>query len=61
MTASLVLSDVEIEDLYVLLKPREETLAEPLTGLLARLERALYDRLTIEELERIRLRFAARS
>jgi hypothetical protein len=54
------LSDIEIEELYVLLKPREETLAEPLAGLLARLERSLYDRLTIEELESMRRRFAVR-
>ena len=55
------LTDEEIEELYVLLKPREETLAAPLAGLLARLERSLYDRLTIEELERMRLRFSADS
>ena len=55
------LTDEEIEELYVLLKPREETLAEPLAVLLARLERSLYDRLTIEELERMRLRFSADS
>jgi hypothetical protein len=53
------LTDAEIQELYVILKPREDTLAEPLVGLLARLERYLYDRLTIEELERIRLRFSA--
>jgi hypothetical protein len=55
------LSDAEIEELYVVLKPREGTLAEPLAGLLARLERSLYDRLTVEELERVRLRFSASS
>jgi hypothetical protein len=55
------LTDEEIEELYVLLKPREEKLTEPLAGLLARLERSLYDRLTIEELERMRLRFSADS
>jgi hypothetical protein len=58
---SLGLTDAEIEELYVLLKPREEILAEPLVGLLVRLERTLYDRLTIDELERIRLRFSAGS
>jgi len=58
---TLGLSDAEIEELYVLLKPREETLADPLAGLLGRLERALYDRLTVEELERMRLRFTASS
>lgn len=57
----LTLTEEEIEGLYVLLKPREERLSEPLAGLLARIERTLYDRLTIEELERMRLRFSARS
>jgi len=55
------LTDREVEELYVLLKPREDTLAEPLQDLLARIERALYDRLTIDELERMRLRFPAGS
>ena len=58
---TLGLTDTEIEELYVLLKPREERLAEPLAGLLARLERTLYDRLTVDELERMRLRFSASS
>lgn len=57
----LALTDAELEELYVLLKPREEKLSGPLAGLLSRIERALYDRLTVEELERIRLRFSARS
>jgi len=57
----MILTDAEIEELYVLLKPREDRLPEPLAGLLARLERSLYDRLTIEELERMRLRFSASS
>ena len=55
------LTDREIEELYVLLKPREEALPEPLQDLLARIERTLYDRLTIDELERLRLRFSASS
>jgi hypothetical protein len=55
------LSDTEIEELYVLLKPREESLAASLAGLLARLERSLYDRLTIDQIERMRLRFTASS
>jgi hypothetical protein len=58
---TLELTDMEIEELYVLLKPREESLTDPLAGLLARLERRLYDRLTIDELERMRLRFSAGS
>jgi hypothetical protein len=57
--SAVTLTDAEIEELYVLLKPREETLPEPLAALLARLERTLYDRLTIDEIERMRLRFSA--
>lgn len=57
----LTLTGEEIEGLYVLLKPREEELSGPLAGLLARIERTLYDRLTVEELERMRLRFTASS
>jgi hypothetical protein len=57
--SAIGLSDAEVEELYVLLKPREESLAEPLAGLLARLERSLYDRLTIDQIERMRLRFTA--
>lgn len=57
----LTLTDAEIEELYLLLKPREDRLSDPLAGLLARIERTLYDRLTIEELERMRLRFSASS
>jgi hypothetical protein len=58
---ALNLSDQEIEELYVLLKPREESLGAPLEGLLARLERTLFDRLTIDQIERLRLRFTAGS
>jgi hypothetical protein len=58
---SLDLSDREIEELYVLLKPREESLGDPLEGLLARLEQLLFDRLTIEQIEQLRLRFSASS
>ncbi len=39
--------------LYALLKGQEERLPAPLRRLLARLERELYGRLTIEELERL--------
>lgn len=59
--SDIPLTDTEIEDLYVVLKPLEDHLPESLASLLARLERSLYDRLTIEELERIRLRFSASS
>lgn len=55
------LSEAEIEELYILLKPREESLADALSALLARMESTLYDRLTIDQLERLRLRFSASS
>ena len=51
------LSEPEEEELYVVLKPREERLAEPLRGLLRRVEKVLFDRLTIEELEGLAARF----
>lgn len=60
MTA-ITLSAPEIEELYVLLKPREESLGVPLEGLLVRLERTLFDTLTIDQIERLRLRFSASS
>jgi hypothetical protein len=51
------LSEPEEEALYVVLKPREERLSEPLLGLLRRVEKVLFDRLTIEELEGLAARF----
>ena len=51
------LTDQEERELYVLLKPREERLPEPLMALLDRLEKALYGRLTVEEMEGLTLRF----
>jgi hypothetical protein len=47
----------EQEELYVILKPLEKDLVEPLGGLLLRIERALFQRLTIEELETLAARF----
>ncbi len=58
--SGLSLSDKEVEELYVELKPREGALAAPLIPLLTRLERSLYQRLTLEELERLSRRFARR-
>ena len=57
----ITLSEREIEELYVILKPREDSLGAALEELLARLEQTLYDRLTIDEMERLRLRFSASS
>ncbi len=56
----LSLSDQEVEELYVELKPREGDLTVPLISLLTRLERSLYQRLTLEELERLSRRFLPR-
>ena len=47
------LMPVEEEALYVVLKAREDRLADPLRGLLRRLEQTLFQRLTIEQLERL--------
>jgi len=54
----LELSDNEEIELYVLLKPREAILSADLAGLLRRIERSLYQRMTIEELERLSSRFS---
>lgn len=47
----------EEEELYVILKPRENALDEPLEGLLKRIEKSLFDRLTIAEIEALAARF----
>lgn len=47
----------EQEELYVFLKPVERELTAPLDALLRRIEQALFQRLTIEELERLAARF----
>ncbi|MGO9412980.1 MAG: hypothetical protein ACLQCB_19805 [Spirochaetia bacterium] len=54
----IFLSDSEEDELYVLLKPREAGLPEALKDLLRRVERSLYARLTIEEIERLSGRFS---
>jgi hypothetical protein len=54
---SVQLSAREEEDLYVLLKPREKRLGGPLDGLLRRVEKALFERMTIEEIEGLAARF----
>jgi hypothetical protein len=52
-----LLTTREEEELYILLKPRESGLPAPLDDLLRRIEKALFDRLTIEEIERLAVRF----
>ena len=56
--SGLALSESEATELYVLLKPREGSLDPALVQLLRRLEKSLYERLTIEEMERLSSRFA---
>ena len=56
--SGLALSESEETELYVLLKPREGSLDPALVQLLRRLEKSLYERLTIEEMERLSSRFA---
>jgi hypothetical protein len=56
--SGICLSDGEVEELYIALKPREAALPDPLISLLTRLERSLYQRLTVEELERLSRRFS---
>ena len=51
------LSEPEQEELYVLLKPREQGLSAPLAGLLRRIEQTLFQRLTIEQIEALATRF----
>ncbi len=55
--SGLLLSDDEEVELYVLLKPREAGLLRPLADLLRRIEHSLYQRLTVEEIERLSVRF----
>lgn len=53
----LTLDPREQEELYVVLKPREGTLPPVLTGLVRRIEKELFQRLTIEEMEKLSARF----
>jgi hypothetical protein len=53
----VLLTAREEEELYILLKPRESGLSAPLEDLLRRIEKALFDRLTIEQIEGLAVRF----
>jgi hypothetical protein len=55
--SAIVLSGQEEEELYVILKPSEVELGESLGSLLRRIEKALFDRLTVEEIEQLAARF----
>jgi hypothetical protein len=54
---AVILSSDEERELYILLKPQERTLQGPLDGLLRRIEKSLFSRLTIEEIEKLAERF----
>ena len=54
------LSPAEAQELYVLLKSRESSVRPPLTDLLRRIEKDLFDRMTIEEIELLLARSADR-
>jgi len=56
--SDLVLSPPEIQELYVLLKKGESSLVPPLPELLRRIEKVLFDNLTIEEIEALLARSA---
>ena len=51
--SSTTLTGEEETEVYLLLKRREGELPRPLVGLLRRLEKSLYARLTVEEMERL--------
>jgi hypothetical protein len=52
------LSEEEQEQLYILLKPLEVRLDAQLTAVLVRIEKSLFARLTVGELEALASRFA---
>jgi hypothetical protein len=52
------LSEEEQEQLYVLLKPLEARLDSQLAAVLGRIEKSLFARLTVGELEALASRFA---
>ncbi len=57
--SDVVLGAREQEELYLILKPRERDLVDPLGGTLRKIERALFERLTIEEMEKLARRIPA--
>jgi hypothetical protein len=56
--SGMTLDAREEEELYVILKPLEKGLVAPLVALLRKIEQALFQRLTIEELEHLAARFS---
>ncbi len=55
----ITLSEAELRELYVQLKRQESQLGNELHGLLFRIEKSLYEKLTIEDIERLKSSFEA--
>jgi hypothetical protein len=55
----ITLSEVELKELYVQLKRCESQLGKELHGLLFRIEKSLYEKLTIEDIENLKRSFEA--
>ncbi len=55
----ITLSEAELRELYVQLKRQESQLGHELRHLLFRIEKSLYERLTIEDIERLKSSFEA--
>jgi len=53
----IILSEAELRELYVQLKRQESQLGNTLQHLLFRIEKSLYERLTIEDIERLKSSF----
>ena len=60
MISDFPLKDREVLGVYLLLKDRERELDETLLKLLDRLERVLYQELTIDEFENIREKYTTK-
>ena len=55
----ITLTEVELKELYVQLKRQESQLGKELHGLLFRIEKSVYEKLTIEDIERLKSSFEA--
>lgn len=55
----ITLSEAELRELYVQLKRQESQLGNELHSLLFRIEKSLYEKLTIEDIERLKSSFEA--
>ena len=55
----ITLSEAELRELYVQLKRQESQLGKELHGLLFRIEKSLYEKLTIDDIEQLKSSFEA--